>query len=63
MKKNLLILFMMFASISFAQQKTGVFQFSKDIGNPELKGSASYDENSQEYTLKGAGYNIWFERD
>lgn len=63
MKKNLLILFMMFASIGFAQQKTGVFQFNKDIGNPELKGSASYDENSQEYTIKGAGYNIWFERD
>lgn len=41
----------------------GVFQFNKDIGNPKLTGSASYDNNTQTYTIKGAGYNIWGQRD
>jgi TolB protein len=50
--------------ITFAQQKTvGIFKNNKDIGKPEKAGGASYDEVSQTYTLKGAGYNIWFERD
>ncbi|MBW8330778.1 MAG: biopolymer transporter TolR [Prolixibacteraceae bacterium] len=41
----------------------GIFQFNKDIGKPKIAGSAQYDPASQVYTLKGAGYNIWFERD
>lgn len=28
-----------------------------------MTGSASYDETSQTYTIKGAGYNIWRQRD
>lgn len=63
MKKNLLILCVMLASTSFAQQNIGIFHYNKDIGNPKLEGAASYSENTQEYTLKGSGYNIWFERD
>jgi TolB protein len=34
-----------------------------DIGNPTLKGSFQLDEKRQQFTLQGAGYNIWFERD
>jgi TolB protein len=34
-----------------------------NIGNPKLKGSYSYNAASQVYSLKGAGYNIWNERD
>jgi Tol biopolymer transport system component len=41
----------------------GIFEYNKDIGNPKLTGSASYDESSQTYTIKGAGYNIWGQRD
>ena len=41
----------------------GIFQRSADIGNPKHKGSSNYDEASQSYTIKGSGYNIWFNRD
>jgi len=36
---------------------------SADIGQPKNAGSASYDEATQTYDMKGAGYNIWFNRD
>lgn len=50
--------------LALAQENPlGVFQYGKDIGNPKLAGSATYDENSQIYTIKGAGYNIWGQRD
>jgi hypothetical protein len=52
------------SSIVFAQQKNiGIFKNNKDIGKPINAGSAVYDEATQAYTLNGAGYNIWFERD
>lgn len=41
----------------------GIFKYSTDIGHPKKGGSAQYDRASQIYTLKGSGYNIWFERD
>jgi TolB protein len=34
-----------------------------DIGKPKLPGSLQYDEATQVYTIKGAGYNVWFNRD
>lgn len=65
MKRALPILF--FLAISgavFSQENPiGIFENNKDIGDPELAGSASYDETSQTYTIKGAGYNIWGQRD
>lgn len=41
----------------------GIFEDHADIGKPKLPGSVVYNETDQEYTLRGAGYNIWFERD
>ncbi|MEQ9443424.1 MAG: hypothetical protein RIG62_30575 [Cyclobacteriaceae bacterium] len=41
----------------------GIFDNHADVGNPQIAGSAQYDEATQTYTLTGAGYNIWFERD
>jgi TolB protein len=41
----------------------GIFEKFEDIGNPKLKGSATFDPKSETYTLTGSGYNIWFERD
>lgn len=41
----------------------GIFDDHKDIGNPKNAGSVQYDAAAQSYTLKGAGYNIWFGRD
>ena len=40
-----------------------VFSSNGDVGKPKLAGSSTYDPETQTYTLKGAGYNIWFERD
>jgi len=55
---------MMFMNLTLAQgNKLGTFQHSIDIGNPENAGSTSYDKNTQTYTVKGSGYNIWFDRD
>lgn len=51
-------------SVSFGQESSiGIFQHAKDVGDPDKQGSSSYDRASQEYTLKGGGYNIWFNRD
>lgn len=58
----LAFLFSMMEAIS-AQNMIGVFDTAVDVGNPKLKGGSSYDAVKQEYTLKGAGYNIWFNRD
>jgi len=63
MKVYLFTLFSFFAIISFAQNPVGVFDNHIDIGHPKLAGSASYDEATQEYDIKGAGSNIWFNRD
>lgn len=61
----LLICFcLLFWNFSFAQEADlGVFENQTDIGNPNNSGSSSYDPSAQVYTLKGSGYNIWFERD
>ena len=49
---------------SFAQNKAvGIFDGHGDIGQNVKPGSANYDAKSHEYTLSGAGYNIWFDRD
>ncbi|MFD2936530.1 hypothetical protein [Spirosoma flavum] len=59
-----LLVVAIFLSISFIPTKTiGVFQESQDVGKPKLAGSSQYDKKTKEYTLKGSGYNIWFERD
>ena len=48
----------------FSQNNSlGVFQASADIGNPKIAGSSQYDPATQVYTMKGAGYNVWFNRD
>ncbi len=46
-----------------AQHPVGIFENSADIGNPKVAGSASYDESTQSYSIKGGGSNIWFNRD
>lgn len=49
---------------SFAPaKKIGDFDLNADIGTPKLPGTSEYDKETKTYTLKGGGYNIWFERD
>jgi Tol biopolymer transport system component len=60
----ILLLISTVMNMAGAQDKTiGIFRSSADIGNPKIKGSVNYSPADQSYTLKGAGYNIWFERD
>lgn len=60
----LLFIATFFLLISFIPtRRIGVFEQSMDVGNPKLAGSSAYNKKTKEYTLKGSGYNIWFERD
>ncbi len=64
MKIVSLLICLLLSGTAIAQTTaTGIFQGNTDIGNPALKGSASYNPADQSYSLKGSGYNIWFERD
>jgi len=53
----------MVSGILSASGPVGIFEGQADVGNPKHAGSSTYDEGAQTYTLKGSGYNIWFERD
>src|SRR5450759_4492237 len=64
--KYLITFFTIWASFIMVIVKNtpvGIFQANSDIGNPKKAGSAIYNQSDQSYTLKGGGYNIWFERD
>lgn len=64
MKFILLLSCVLLANAGFAQtHPIGIFQFNKDIGKPKISGSAQYDSSNLVYSLKGSGYNIWFDRD
>ena len=54
---------MLFVLAPLASPGQGVFDGHTDVGHPKLSGSATYDEATQTYTLRGAGSNIWFDRD
>lgn len=49
--------------LTLAQNNIGIFSKHTDIGNPKIKGSATYNSNDQSYNIKAGGYNIWFNRD
>jgi regulation of enolase protein 1 (concanavalin A-like superfamily) len=49
---------------AFAQTDTlGQFNTHMDIGKPKNAGASQYDKVTHTYTMKGSGYNIWFNRD
>jgi TolB protein len=50
------------ASLS-QQQPLGVFAGHSDVGNPAKPGAATYDAEKQQYTIEGAGTNMWLDRD
>lgn len=52
---------LLFASPLFAQQN--VFDGNNDVGPVLHKGSTEYNAAMQEYTMSGAGANIWFKKD
>jgi Tol biopolymer transport system component len=50
---------------SSKSQKTplGIFAGTTDVGNPHKAGAVSYNEEMQQYTIEGAGTNMWLARD
>mgnify|MGYP002396312066 CR=1 FL=1 len=56
-------MFLLWINTVAQTQELGMFNENTDVGNPQLSGSAEYDAATQMYTIHGAGYNIWFERD
>ncbi len=48
---HLLTIFLVAGSIGNAQ--TGIFDKSADVGNPKMKGSATYNPVTKEYILRG----------
>jgi TolB protein len=64
MKSLIVIMLSSLINIAYSQNNpVGIFLTSSDIGNPKKPGSSTYNKSDQSYTMKGAGYNIWFERD
>ncbi|HTI70348.1 MAG TPA: hypothetical protein VMF06_10290 [Candidatus Limnocylindria bacterium] len=51
------------ATTASVADPVGQFEMALDIGNPKIPGSSAYDESTQTYTLRGGGYNIWFNHD
>jgi hypothetical protein len=41
----------------------GIFQGQSDIGSAVVPGSAAFDPATKQYTIRSAGYNIWYTRD
>ncbi|MEI9806918.1 MAG: hypothetical protein WDO16_02975 [Bacteroidota bacterium] len=49
-----------FIPVAYAQQKpVGIFEDHADVGNPIKQGSVTYNAQTQEYTMEGAGTNMW----
>lgn len=62
-KITLSVTLIILALAGFVPLKPGLFDANDDVGKPKITGSSGYDPDKKEYILKGAGYNIWFERD
>ncbi|WP_416307812.1 TolB family protein [Neptunicella sp. SCSIO 80796] len=58
--KRLLLLWACLMSINVTANQ---FDQQLSVGNPVITGSASYDPQSQQYRIKGAGANMWFKQD
>jgi hypothetical protein len=41
----------------------GIFAGQSDVGSAVVAGSASYDATTRAYTIRSAGYNVWYTRD
>jgi TolB protein len=63
MKLRLLLPALLTCFICFAQNSHNPLTSHADIGNPKMKGSSTFNEADQSYTLKGGGANIWNNRD
>jgi TolB protein len=60
---SLLIALQIFMLSGYAQHKTGAFDGNEDIGNPSIKGTATYNSITQEYNMECGGKNMWAKDD
>ena len=65
MKQGILLLMtlLFFLRVGYSQQKVGVFEGNEDVGNPLIKGSATYNDATQEYNMECGGKNMWGNND
>jgi len=68
MKPNrslLLVLLCLLINVAFSQRlsKIGLFEDRADVGNSAIQGKATYNPETQEYTMEGAGINMWANTD
>ena len=64
MKLTLITILLLTGYLTMAQSNTvGIFKNNADIGNPKIKGAATFDAGTQTYSIKGGGANVWFNRD
>jgi TolB protein len=58
------LLVLLSSTVVFSQQSSlGAFADQTDVGSPLRTGRATYDAGKQEYTIEGAGTNMWAGRD
>jgi hypothetical protein len=50
-------------ALSYAADEVGAFEGASDVGDPELKGSATFDSDRNEYRITGGGENVWNTQD
>jgi len=62
-RTTLFFWFLLTATLSVNAQKTGMFDGNEDVGNPAKKGSATYNTETQEYTMSCGGKNMWAKDD
>ncbi len=63
MRTAFFFLFLNLISQTNFAQPIGIFQNHADIGKPKNTGTSGYKLTDDAYIMKGAGYNIWFNRD
>ncbi len=45
------------------EKPIGIFDGQSDVGSAVVPGSAAFDPATGQYTIRSAGYNIWYTRD
>jgi len=60
-----ILVFSMITATALSQQqsKIGMFDERSDVGNPAIQGKVAYNPTTQEYTMEGAGVNMWASTD
>ena len=63
MKNAFFLLLTVLNFTALAQQPIGQFDNHQDVGNPQIAGNATYNAETQEYTVSSAGQNMWAKAD